>query len=83
MTSFASEYYIRNCATSELVELAFDAQRNLTSMIAGPEGTEAEYQAIKQYKATIKAEIVARVGVGYEPGMSSRMVLCDSYGKAL
>ena len=86
--SLASAYYIKNCATDELVEFAFDAQRSLTLMVNDHGLTdsfnEADYQSVKQYKLDIKAEIVARVGVGYEPGMANRgMVLCDSYGKPL
>jgi hypothetical protein len=73
MTTFASAYYIQNCATDELVELAFDAQRTLTLMVTDEahDHTEEEYRAVKAYKLAIKAEIMARVGVGYEPGMAA------------
>lgn len=62
--SLASAYYIQNCATDELVELAFDAQRSLTLMVNDHGLTdsfnEVDYQAVKQYKLDIKAEIVRR-----------------------
>lgn len=57
----ASPYYIAHCATDELVELAFDAQRSLTLMVNDDNShSEEEYQAVKQYKRDVKAEIVRR-----------------------
>lgn len=60
-----SANYIARCSDSELVELAFDAQRDLTTIIErtnDPAYTEAEYEEAKQYRATIKAELVRRMG---------------------
>lgn len=59
-TSIASAFYIQRCNTAELVELAFDAQRALTSMIERGVESDTEYNTIQQYKADIKAEIVRR-----------------------
>lgn len=63
MNAYASQYYIENCNSAELVELAFDAQRNLTMMIETQDtngATEADWEAVKAYKTAIKTELVRR-----------------------